>query len=1095
MAITGNFDGIFDGKATGWAVDKADYDKPVLVQIFAGDRMIAEALAKEPRKDLAAAGVSAGNGGFAIPLGDALLDANVEVTARVKPGGGALFGGPHKLPASNKPAIYIDGFIQRNVLTGWIKDHAQPERTFTIQLFEDEELIGETSSDGLIDGQNGVGRFTFLIPPEILDGALHRFIFHCKELGWTFETRSFLTPRHNAVDETIEYPFLDNSAWEHTRSAQASRTTAQAMHDAQSALSPQIAAVQATLASVTQTDKARIHDLLCQLGYLHTQAAELADAEHAFERAAALGIGGAEATVNLADTLRKQGKVPAAQAVLDKALKKDPDSAELLECQDRIAQGQRKDTARVIAFYLPQFHPTPENDEWWGKGFTEWTNVTSATPLFDGHLQPRRPTELGYYDLRLPEVANAQFDLARRFGIDAFCYYYYWFDGKRVLDRPLQDLIDGKTGPFPFCVCWANEDWTRSWDGQSGEVLLAQNHSEESDFRFIQDLAPALKHPDYVRIDGKPVVLIYRAEKLANAVKTTAAWRKWCIDEGIGELHLCAVQSFGFDDPRPYGFDAAVEFPPHAVHEKYPETTYHERLQRLPGLVERFNGSVFNYEVFADAFIHRPREPYRLYRGCFLAWDNTARRGKAAHVFHNFSVEKYVDWLSTSGARTAREGDNALAFVNAWNEWAEGAVLEPDATFGHALLEATRRAKSLIPYKRQQTFWKHGVPDLQLAPLAQLHRVVLIGHDAHAHGAQINLLNMARSLKRDHGINVTILLLESGTLHQEYEKVGETILLSKEEDWQTKLIVLARHLSSIGTRHAICNTVVTGEAAKILRTEGFRVVSLVHELPSLIEANGLQAECWHIAAHAHNIVFASSIVAREFNNRYWANEENILIAPQGIAFNGRLAKREHWRQQVRAELGIPAEASIVMGCGYGDIRKGVDLFVQAAAEISRQCTPTSVAFVWVGSLEGTLDKYVRADVARLGLCDRFFITGRVTDADRYYVASDIFALTSREDPFPSVVMEAYDAGLPVVAFDGGGGYVDIINADTGALVPYLDVTAMAGAIATLLKDPKKLARVAKHVHAFCRANFSYKNYMAKLLALLKQAPAIAVTSR
>ena len=198
-----------------------------------------------------------------------------------------------------------------------------------------------------------------------------------------------------------------------------------------------------------------------------------------------------------------------------------PRCGELYGLADEVHGRRRAHAVRTIAFYLPQFHPTPENDQWWGNGFTEWSNVGGGTPLFDGHLQPRRPTALGYYDLRLQEAANAQFELARRYGIDGFCYYYYWFEGRRVLNRPLDDLATGKTGPFPFSICWANEDWTRSWDGSTGEVLLGQNHKPEWDFAFIEDIAPMLRNPDYIRIEGKPILLIYRADKLATPKETT----------------------------------------------------------------------------------------------------------------------------------------------------------------------------------------------------------------------------------------------------------------------------------------------------------------------------------------------------------------------------------------------------------------------------------------------------------------------------------------------------------------------------------------------------------------------------------------------
>jgi glycosyltransferase involved in cell wall biosynthesis len=782
----------------------------------------------------------------------------------------------------------------------------------------------------------------------------------------------------------------------------------------------------------------------------------------------------------------------AAIKLITKALKKIPGDPGLLERLDCLTAPRHKKNTRFIAFYLPQFHPISENDQWWGKGFTEWNNVTTATELFEGHLQPRRPTSLGYYDLRVPESVNAQFELAKQYGIDAFCYYYYWFDGKRVLERPLQDLVEGNTGPFPFCICWANEDWTRSWDGLSGEVLLAQKHSIESDFRFIQDIEPLLRHPDYIRQNDKLVLLIYRADKLATPKKTAKAWRKWCREEGIGELHLCAVQSFGFDDPRPYGFDAAVEFPPHSVHEKYPDTKYYQELNDIQFTVEQFKGSVFDYQTYADAFINRPREPYQLHRGCFLAWDNTARRKKSADIFHNFSVNQYRNWLSQSTAKSAVENKQGLVFINAWNEWAEGAVLEPDSFFGYELLEATQQAKVLAPYLMQNTYWKQGMPNFIFNRIIDQQRIVIVGHDAHRNGAQINMLNMVRCLKQEFQIDVLILLLKGGELVTEYEHVGTTLVLDNAENWKQNLKDIAIYYKSLGTKKVISNTVVTSEVVQILKTLDYHIISLVHELPSLIESQNLQKDCWNIASNADSIVFASSFVANEFVNRYYPEPKKILIAPQGIIFNPHRDQRQKIRLEIREKLDFSENTLLIIGCGFGDKRKGIDLFVLMAGIVSRLLAHTNIAFIWVGAVEDNLSSYIRADIKGLGLDNSFHITGFVQDTARYYVAADIFALTSREDPFPSVVMEAYYAVLPVVGLDGGGPYVDIVNNKTGALVPYLDVSAMSEAIVSLVEGTSRRNRISKYVHQYCRDNFGYPDYLKKLLALLAGVPPKAV---
>src|SRR5262245_59534320 len=248
---------------------------------------------------------------------------------------------------------------------------------------------------------------------------------------------------------------------------------------------------------------------------------------------------------------------------------------------------------RAIAFYLPQFHPIPENDRWWGKGFTEWSNVSRARPLFPGHEQPQLPRELGFYDLRVPEVRRDQADLARRFGIHGFCYYYYWFNGRRLLERPLEEVLRSGQPDFPFCICWANENWTRGWDGLERDILIEQQHTETSDAEFIRDVLPILKDPRYIRMNGAPLLLVYRPSLRPRPRRTTDVWRAEARAAGIDSLHLCAVQSYGVTDPRRLGFDAAVEFPPHYL--SLPDIR-----AELEHLAPEFEGWIFDYRDAVD---------------------------------------------------------------------------------------------------------------------------------------------------------------------------------------------------------------------------------------------------------------------------------------------------------------------------------------------------------------------------------------------------------------------------------------------------------------------------------------------------------------
>jgi hypothetical protein len=346
------------------------------------------------------------------------------------------------------------------------------------------------------------------------------------------------------------------------------------------------------------------------------------------------------------------------------------------------AGAQPDDAVKVIAFYLPQFHPIPENDQWWGKGFTEWSRATRARPQFVGHYQPHLPERLGFYDLRLPEVRARQAALARGHGVHGFCYYYYWFGTKTLLERPLTEML-ASGADLPFCVCWANEHWTRRWDGAEREMLIEQRYGPELDAALIEDLMPFLRDPRYLRVRGAPVLLVYRPGAIPDPLATTARWRLAAREHGLSDLHLVAALTFGLLDPRPLGFDAAVEFPPHGEP---------ANLCAVEGIEPGFSGAVIDFRAVVSRRLALPTPSFRLYRTAMAGWDNTPRLGRRATVFHDASPGAYEEWLRglVTAARLGHP-EHQLVFVNAWNEWAEGAHLEPDERFGTGYLEATRR--------------------------------------------------------------------------------------------------------------------------------------------------------------------------------------------------------------------------------------------------------------------------------------------------------------------------------------------------------------------------------------------------------------------
>jgi lipopolysaccharide biosynthesis protein len=365
-------------------------------------------------------------------------------------------------------------------------------------------------------------------------------------------------------------------------------------------------------------------------------------------------------------------------------------------------QANKMEMPKAIAFYLPQFHPIPENDAWWGKGFTEWRNVAKARPLFAHHYQPHLPADLGFYDLRLPEARKAQAELARAFGVYGFCYYHYWFNGRRVLQRPFEDVLASREPDFPFCLCWANENWTRRWDGSDDEILLKQIYSEQDDREHLESLLSAFKDPRYIRIDGKPLFLVYRSSALPDPARTAAVWRSVARSNGIDDLYLVAVESKESEirNPQDFGFDAALEFQPcwsmlGALASQSPSLR-----ERIKGLIKNESPGkkihrVVDYREVCQAALSRPIPPYTRFPCVTPSWDNTARRRWGGIVLQDASPEHYGDWLrQTVEQLPTRDLPEPVVFINAWNEWAEGNHLEPDQRWGTRYLEATLSALS-----------------------------------------------------------------------------------------------------------------------------------------------------------------------------------------------------------------------------------------------------------------------------------------------------------------------------------------------------------------------------------------------------------------
>jgi hypothetical protein len=357
---------------------------------------------------------------------------------------------------------------------------------------------------------------------------------------------------------------------------------------------------------------------------------------------------------------------------------------------------------RLIAHYLPQFHPIPENDTWWGKGFTEWTNVIKAKPLFKGHWQPRLPADLGLYDLRVPETRIAQAKLAMQYGIEGFCYWHYWFGGKRILERPLQEVISSGEPDFPICLAWANQTWSGTWHGLSNDkTLIEQIYPGQQDYRdhFYANLQ-AFLDPRYIQVNGKKLFFIYQPLDIPEPKQFIDIWQNLAMKEGFNGFHFVGMNMIPEWNPKAYGYDAVVQYWSQRGQSQYRNLTFFDKmrlhffgLSNLDKLrVKKKMPLKLSYEKLVRGYPHVPLRSDE-YPSIFSDWDNTPRSGSDGWLFEDFSAELFEELCFKALKATSNKPDEEkIVLIKSWNEWAEGNYLEPDQKYGHACLDALKKA-------------------------------------------------------------------------------------------------------------------------------------------------------------------------------------------------------------------------------------------------------------------------------------------------------------------------------------------------------------------------------------------------------------------
>ncbi|MCC6737252.1 MAG: glycoside hydrolase family 99-like domain-containing protein [Bauldia sp.] len=687
--------------------------------------------------------------------------------------------------------------------------------------------------------------------------------------------------------------------------------------------------------------------------------------------------------------------------------------------------GDREKLAKLIAFYLPQFHAFPENDAWWGKGFTEWTNLSRGNPRFVGHYQPRVPRDLGFYDLKDPEVMRKQIAMARAGGLHGFCFYYYNFNGQRLLHAPVEDFL-ASDADWPFCIMWANENWSRRWDGSESQILIRQDYRGEDEAALVDDLARHFADPRYIRVGGRPLFFLYRPEIVPRARETIASWRKTFRERHRMEPLIYLTQTFNDHDPTVYGMDGAIEFPPHKILAKT-----HQINPRLEILDHGFSGHVYQYEDVVRASEAVPVPDFPLIKTVFPSWDNDARRQGTGVIATGSTPAKYRQWLDGAIRHARRHpiGGEPLVFINAWNEWAEGAYLEPDIHFGSAYLNATARA--VVGERVDAGAYPVLVVVSSSAPAPTLAAARDFAASAGDAGCEVHFVRIDRG----------------GNLREEAPVarsplVRFDLIRSTAEDLRRK-----------GLAAAFVFGGSAGDAVIPLREAKVRTVSFITEMPLAITARGETDLATTLVRLSDVLVAPSAAVLLAMADRFGPAVAHRLVrppVPRRVAVAGTKA-----RARAATALGLRPGTRLVVNVGPANLQNGADLFATIAGLVTAR--RDDVAFVWLGELDPVLRAWLAPGAP--GGAIQFRPASDLADP---LAVAEMLAFTAREDATAPAAATAIASGVAVVAFDDSGAVEDIVSSSAdGTLVARGDVAAFADEVVRRLDRGRGLVRAAR----------------------------------
>ena len=623
---------------------------------------------------------------------------------------------------------------------------------------------------------------------------------------------------------------------------------------------------------------------------------------------------------------------------------------------------------QLVAFYLPQFHCIPENDKWWGEGFTEWTNTLKAKPLYPGHWQPHRPhKDLGYYDLGELTAIKAQVGMAKQYGITAFCFYHYCFGDSRLLDKPVNIWLENKSLDLQFCLCWANESWTRRWDGSPNDVLIEQPYGADYIEKLGKSLLSSLQDNRYLKISGLPVLLVYRVLDLPDPIAFSTKIRRYMRENGVGEIMLFSIWSFDRLNPNEIGFDAAVQFPPLQV--PTPDLSKDMRICNENGS----NPKVYGYPELIRHYVTELEQSknYTLYAAVSPSWDNTARKAGNSVSWLGASVDRFSRWVELAKRQTMHiNRGTPLLFVNAWNEWGEGCHLEPDSVYGYGWLEALSSSGMAI-----------------------------IGHDAFNAGSQRSLLSLLSELKNQWpSLRMELLLLDDGDLFSSYMNTCPTILISSEKAIER----ISGLLSTVDNKIVLGNTILSLSIllqVKASDKDGKATICLqLCELLTTVREMGYWDELKEAQKYLNYIICPSPQLAKSLVCELGYRYDQLIVFPPSddMHLNNR-------RAITPLESKFSGEISL-MSCGR-DLESYICF---EACYLGIKNVFSRLNGIWLGPVKP------RSPVVGLNWIEQGDVTSLLKNSDFFFVCS--CGPAKRGETYGLVASEAIRLGIPVIDF-------------------------------------------------------------------------------